>query len=76
MKSRILQPLPRARPNSLHALPSIFSVMPRTDYVNLIPRRSAAERMGIAWERTGRQMQTVLAKVKANHDRRPVADAR
>lgn len=74
MKSKMFQPSPRARPRVFRTLPSIFNMLPSTNYATLIPRRTAVERMEAAWERTGRQMQTALTKVKVGHEHRPVDD--
>lgn len=58
---------PRGHPPILSVLPSIFGIMPQTDYAAFVHKRSAEQRMISSWERTNQQMKNAFIQVRKRH---------
>ena len=46
--------------SALNALPDVFQLMPQTNYLSIVPRKSAKQRMNHAWKTTGNQIRNAL----------------
>ena len=57
----------RARPSWLAALPSLFNVLPPADLTRNLPRLTPADRMAMAWRKTGHQMQDTMTAYAQRH---------